>query len=99
MALDDPLFVMSRREMMPTERAKALAGPLTTPAGCNANATAASVAPMDWPVRRAVPIMPLAAPARELGELITMVWLFGDWKSPKPSPQRASGSAIELPGV
>ncbi|MFB2823728.1 LysR family transcriptional regulator [Aeromonas veronii] len=25
-ALDDPLFVMSRREMMPTERAKALAG-------------------------------------------------------------------------
>jgi DNA-binding transcriptional LysR family regulator len=28
MALDDPLFVMSRREMMPTERAKALAGPV-----------------------------------------------------------------------
>ncbi|AYK16526.1 LysR family transcriptional regulator [Aeromonas allosaccharophila] len=27
-ALDDPLFVMSRREMMPTERAKALAGPV-----------------------------------------------------------------------
>ena len=27
-ALDDPLFVMSRREMMPTERAKALAGQL-----------------------------------------------------------------------
>ncbi|QMS76641.1 LysR family transcriptional regulator [Aeromonas veronii] len=27
-AMDDPLFVMSRREMMPTERAKALAGPV-----------------------------------------------------------------------
>lgn len=27
-ALDDPLFVMSRRKMMPTERAKALAGPV-----------------------------------------------------------------------
>lgn len=27
-ALDDPLFVMSRREMMPTDRAKALAGPV-----------------------------------------------------------------------
>ncbi|PMU04476.1 LysR family transcriptional regulator [Aeromonas salmonicida] len=27
-ALDDPLFVMSRREMMPTERAKTLAGPV-----------------------------------------------------------------------
>ena len=27
-ALDDPLFVMSRREMMPTERAKALARPV-----------------------------------------------------------------------
>ncbi|WP_429067054.1 LysR substrate-binding domain-containing protein [Aeromonas veronii] len=27
-ALDDPLFVMSRREMIPTERAKALAGPV-----------------------------------------------------------------------
>lgn len=27
-ALDDPLFVISRREMMPTERAKALAGPV-----------------------------------------------------------------------
>ena len=27
-ALDDPLFVMSRREMMPTERAKALASPV-----------------------------------------------------------------------
>ncbi|WP_354688659.1 LysR family transcriptional regulator [Aeromonas sp. 19NY04SH05-1] len=27
-ALDDPLFVMSRREMMSTERAKALAGPV-----------------------------------------------------------------------
>ncbi|WP_421251503.1 LysR substrate-binding domain-containing protein [Aeromonas sp. 600584] len=27
-ALDDPLFVMSRREMMPTERAKAMAGPV-----------------------------------------------------------------------
>jgi DNA-binding transcriptional LysR family regulator len=27
-ALDDPLFVMSRREMVPTERAQALAGPV-----------------------------------------------------------------------
>ena len=47
---------------------------------------ASSTAPSVWPVRRAVPSMPLAAPERRGGAAVTMVWLLGDWNSPKPAP-------------
>ncbi len=58
------------------------------------NEIAASVAPIVWPVSRAVASMPPAAPLRSIGAEDSMVRLFGDWKKPKPRPQTAIRQAI-----
>ena len=54
-------------------------------------------APSDWPVSRAVPSMPAAPPDRCGGAAVTMVWLLGDWNSPKPTPHTASRQASAAP--
>ena len=54
---------------------------------------ASDTAPSVWPVRRAVPSMPLAAPLRCSGAEVTMVWLLGDWNSAKPAPHSAMRQA------
>ena len=50
---------------------------------------ATSAAPVAWPNRRTVPIMPLAPPARDAGAEVMMARRLGDWKKPKPAPQIA----------
>ena len=46
--------------------------------GQTANSAARITAPVVCPVNRAVPSMPLAAPLRCKGAVVTMVWLLGD---------------------
>lgn len=58
------------------------------------NTAAMMTAPRVWPVRRAVPSMPLAAPLRCRGAEVTMVWLLGDWNKPNPMPHSAMRQAM-----
>ena len=50
---------------------------------------ASSAAPAAWPSSRAVLSIPLAAPLRGLGALLTMTRLFGYWNSPNQAPHSA----------
>ncbi len=61
--------------------------PPVTPS--RAMTSAASAAPTVWPVNRAVPSMPPAAPLRTFGAEVIRVVLLGDWKNPNPAPQSA----------
>ena len=54
---------------------------------------AVSTAPMVWPVSRAVPSMPPAAPARSRGAAVSIMRLLGDWKRPKPSAAQGHAPA------
>jgi hypothetical protein len=57
---------------------RATVGPLWSCGFHTLKITASMTAPRVCPVRRAVLNMPLAAPARCGGGVVTMVWLLGD---------------------
>src|SRR5580692_1105889 len=89
-----------RRDKLATAAATAnkAATPSATGSACVAKrkAIAAKVAPIVWPVSRAVASIPPAAPLRPSGADDSIVRLFGDWKKPKPSPHMPMRQAMPI---